>query len=89
MKFVEKTFYIFIKERSHSSVKFVEKTFYTYIHEGKKPFKCKNCNKHFVHERIHSSVKFVEKTFYIFTRKYPLRGYILALGAPGTPGVNP
>ena len=23
------------------------------------------------------------------TRKYPLRGYILGSGAPGTPGVNP
>ena len=23
----------------------------------------------------------------LFTRKYPLRGYILGLGAPGTPGI--
>ena len=30
----------------------------------------------------------VISAFY-FTRKYPLRGYILGSGAPGTPGVNP
>ena len=30
----------------------------------------------------------VEIVLYI-TRKYPLRGYILGSGAPGTPGVNP
>ena len=28
-------------------------------------------------------------TFILFTRKYPLRGYILGSGAPGTPGVIP
>ena len=26
---------------------------------------------------------------FIITRKYPLRGYILGSGAPGTPGINP
>ena len=26
---------------------------------------------------------------FAITRKYPLRGYILGSGAPGTPGVNP
>ena len=26
---------------------------------------------------------------YLITRKYPLRGYILGSGAPGTPGVTP
>ena len=29
------------------------------------------------------------KTKHKLTRKYPLRGYILGLGAPETPGVNP
>ena len=31
----------------------------------------------------------LEPMKYIFTRKYPLRGYILGSGAPGTPGVIP
>ena len=40
-------------------------------------------------------VEFSVRTVLIFaialaqTRKYPLRGYILGSGAPGTPGVNP
>ena len=36
-------------------------------------------------------VKYVKYFYFAFlkTRKYPLRGYILGSGAPGTPGVIP
>ncbi len=33
--------------------------------------------------------EFLNPTLSINTRKYPLRGYILGSGAPGTPGVIP
>ena len=40
---------------------------------------------------LHLSNDATEKYIEIYknTRKYPLRGYILGSGAPGTPGVNP